>query len=232
MRPAETTATNETAVAIVGAGAAGLSAGASLKRRGIDPVVLDKDDRIGGSWARRYERLRLHTVRRFSGLAYYPIPGWYPRYLAKDMFAEYLEDYARRFELDVRLRQAVRRIAPTDDGGWLLDTPSGRWRTRVVVVATGHYNEPFLPRWPGIDEFEGWLLHSADYRSGGQLAGGNVLVVGIGNSGAEIAADLVEQGAARVAISVRTPPRSSRASCSGSCRSSCSESRARRSPPD
>ncbi len=196
----------QTAIAIIGAGAAGLSAAAALKTRGYEATVFDKDERIGGTWSRRYERLCLHTVRRFSGLAHYAIPSAYPRYVPKDLFAEYLQDYAARFELNVRLGQAVRKVRPLDGSTWALETDSGPWRVRVVIIATGHYNERVLPRWPGVEDFRGRLLHSADYDSGARFAGRRVLVIGIGNSGAEIASDLVEQGAAYVVISVRTSP--------------------------
>jgi cation diffusion facilitator CzcD-associated flavoprotein CzcO len=193
-------------VVIVGAGAAGLSAAAALKRKGIEPTVLDRDDRIGGTWARRYERLHLHTVRRFSGLAHYPIPRAYPRYVHKDAYANYLEQYAEVLQLHVELNCSVRNVRPVD-GGWETVSEQGRrWRSPAVVIATGHYNEAVIPQWPGMDSFAGLILHSRDYVSGRKFAGQAVLVVGIGNSGAEIAADLVEQGASRVAIAVRTPP--------------------------
>jgi len=194
-------------VVVVGAGAAGLSTAGALRRRGIEAVVLERDSRVGGTWTRRYERLRLHTVRRFSGLAHYPIPRRHPRYLPKDAFAQYLRDYAAHLELDVRLEEPVRRIRPADGGpAWEIETDRAQWRAPVVVVATGHYAEPVLPRWPGRERFGGELLHSADYASGSRFAGAKALVVGIGNSGAEIATDLVERGASEVAIAVRTPP--------------------------
>ena len=192
-------------VVIVGAGAAGLSAGAALRHQGVDAVLLDKDDRVGGTWARRYERLHLHTMRRFSGLAHYPMPRAYPKYVPKDLFARYLQDYADHLELNVELNQTVRDVRQ-DDGLWRAETAARTWRSRVVIIATGHYNEPVVPRWPGADEFLGRVLHSVDYRSGRAFAAERVLVIGIGNSGAEIATDLVEQGAAYVAIAVRTPP--------------------------
>jgi putative flavoprotein involved in K+ transport len=201
MPPTETSAD----VVIVGAGAAGLSAGGALRKKGVAAVLLDKDDRVGGTWERRYDRLHLHTVRRFSGLAHYPLPRDYPKYVPKDVFASYLRDYADHFGLNVQLNQEVREVRP-DDGLWRVETASGTWRARVVIVATGHYNEPLVPRWPGEDEFRGRILHSVDYRSGRMFAGQRALVIGIGNSGAEIATDLVEQGAAYVAIAVRTPP--------------------------
>ena len=195
----------ETRVAIVGAGAAGLSTGAALKHVGLEPVLFDSDEQVGGTWARRYDRLHLHTVRRFSGLAHYPIPRTYPGYVPKDMFAAYLQEYADHFGLDVRLGRRVSRVRP-ENGRWLIETDGGNWLANVVVIATGHYNEQKVPDWEGVETFSRRVVHSADYRSGDDFRGERVLVVGIGNSGAEIAADLAEQGASFVAISVRTPP--------------------------
>jgi cation diffusion facilitator CzcD-associated flavoprotein CzcO len=194
-----------TDVVVVGAGAAGLAVAGAMKRRDIDPVVLDRDERVGGTWSRRYDRLHLHTVRSYSGLPHRPIRRSEPRYVSKDAFAEYLADYARTFEVDVRLGQPVRAVQPAN-GLWELETETDTWAARVVVIATGHYNRALRPRWPGVESFGGRLLHSVDYRSGAEFAEQRVLVVGIGNSGAEIAADLVEQGATHVAVSVRTPP--------------------------
>jgi len=195
-------------VVIVGAGPAGLSTAAALSRRGVDALVLDRDDRIGGSWARRYERLHLHTIRHFSGLAHRRIPRSYPRYLSKDEYADYLAGYAERFRLRVSLDESVTAIRPTADAAaeWEIETSRRVLGSEVVIVATGHYTEPRIPPWPGIDEFRGRLLHSAAYQSGREFAGRRALVVGLGNSGAEIATDLVEQGAASVAVAVRTPP--------------------------
>ena len=181
---------------------------ASLQRRGITAVVLDRDTAIGGTWARRYERLHLHTIRRFSGLPYHPIPPTEPRYVPSRRYAAYLSGYAERLGLDVRLGSEVRSVRPEADGapGWRIDTSAGDWRARAVVVATGRHNVPRLPRWPGVDAYQGRLVHSHDYRSGREFAGARALVIGIGNSGAEIATDLVECGASSVAIAVRTPP--------------------------
>lgn len=195
-------------VVIVGAGAAGLSTAAALSRSRIDALVLDRDDRVGGTWARRYERLHLHTIRRFSGLAHHPIPRHYPRYLSKDQYAGYLADYARRFNLRIALDENVTaiRLAGNSDARWEVETSRRRVGARIVILATGHYTTPFIPAWAGVDAFRGRLLHSHDYRSGQEFAGQRALVVGLGNSGAEIATDLVEQGAASVAVAVRTPP--------------------------
>lgn len=189
---------------IAGAGASGLGVAAALTRRGIRPVLLDRDSQIGGTWARRYDRLRLHTVRRFSGLPYHPVPRSQPRYVPTKSYARYLADYARQFELDVRLGQPVRRVR-RDGAGWMVATDR-EWRARAVVIAMGRHNVPRLPEWAGSSDFRGRLLHSHAYANGYMAAGKRVLVIGIGNSGAEIAADLVESGAAQVSIAVRTPP--------------------------
>ncbi|HEU5264951.1 MAG TPA: NAD(P)/FAD-dependent oxidoreductase [Gaiellaceae bacterium] len=194
---------------IVGAGAAGLSTAAALTQRGVDALVLDRSDRIGGSWASRYERLHLHTIRRFSGLAHHGIPGGrYPRYLSKDEYAAYLGEYAERFGLRIALGEEVTSIHALASGPplWEVETARRTIAAEIVIVASGHYAEPRIPDWEGIHEFGGRLLHSAAYRTGREFVGMRALVVGLGNSGAEIATDLVEQGAGSVAVAVRTPP--------------------------
>jgi cation diffusion facilitator CzcD-associated flavoprotein CzcO len=123
----------------------------------------------------------------------------------KDQFAQYLEHYARALDLDVRLRQRVHRVA-RDDGGWRIDAEQASWTARAVVLATGRHRIPTMPTWPGRDTYGGRVLHSGEYRTGAVFAGQRVLIVGLGNSGAEIATDLVEQSASHVAVSVRTRP--------------------------
>jgi putative flavoprotein involved in K+ transport len=194
----------EVAIVVVGAGAAGLSAAAMLTRRGHEPVVLEQDE-IGGRWAGRYDRLHLHTVRRFSGLPDHPLPKRLPRYVSKDDYAAYLADYAAAFGLVVQTGIQVERITPTD-GHWLVRTTGGEYEAAAAIVATGKHNRKRMPEWPGVADFAGEVVHSDDYRSGRPYAGRRALVVGIGNSGAEIATDLVDENAASVAIAVRTPP--------------------------
>lgn len=192
-------------VVVVGGGASGLAVAATLKRRGREPVILESAETVGASWAGRYERLCLHTVRRFSGLPFYPMPRSYPRYVPKDLYAKYLGDYAQQMQLDIRLGRRVEQIHP-QGSTWLVETPQESWVARAVIVATGRHNVPRLPRWEGMEEFAGRIMHSHQYASGREFAGKRALVIGIGNSGAEIAADLVEQRAACVAVSVRTTP--------------------------
>jgi cation diffusion facilitator CzcD-associated flavoprotein CzcO len=196
-------------VVIIGGGAAGLSTAGALKHRGVSAVVLERDTAIGGTWLRRYDRLHLHTFRPWSALAHFPISRAYGRYPSKDQFARYLQEYATHFQLDVRTNCQVTRVtlaARTPQTLWQVESACGTWRTPVVVLATGQYDIPQQPAWPGQETYTGQVIHSVAYRTGRDFAGQRVLVIGAGNSGAEIAADLAEQGAAFVAVSVRTPP--------------------------
>lgn len=198
---------SETSIVIVGGGAAGLTTSGALKMQGLEPLILDKDEQVGGTWARRYERLHLHSVRAFSGLAHYPLPRNLPKYVPKDRFAVYLQDYARHFNLNIVLNCPVHKIRSSGSrGGWLVESEQGTWQCDVVIVATGHYGTPYLPEWEGRERYQGALIHSVDYKTGSHYAGKRVLVIGAGNSGSEIATDLAEQGASHVSISIRTAP--------------------------
>src|SRR5688572_23426763 len=123
-------------IVVIGAGASGLAVGAALGRLGKRPVLLERDARVGGTWDRRYERLCLHTVRRFSGLPYLPMPSSFPRYVPKAMYAQYLRDYARALQLEVRTGQEVECIRRMDGpgGGWLVTTSSNEWQADAVVI--------------------------------------------------------------------------------------------------
>ena len=198
----------ESTIVIVGGGASGLSAAGALQRRGIMAVVLEADEELGGTWARRYDRLHLHTVRGFSGLAHYPIPRRYPKYLSREEFVAYLSEYARHFDLRVVTGCPVQkvRLESVKPATWVAETHRGDWHCRVIVIATGQYRVPILPNWDGREKYRGNLVHSSDYRSAFPYTGKRVLVVGAGNSGTEIATDLAEHGSAHVALSIRTPP--------------------------
>jgi putative flavoprotein involved in K+ transport len=199
----------ESTVVVIGGGAAGLSTAGALSRRGIDAVVLEQDAELGGTWARRYDRLHLHTVRRYSGLAHFPIPHRYPTYLSRDDVVAYLNEYAAHFSLRVVTGATVQKIRSSDaaPARWTVQTAGGEvWGGRVAVIATGQYRQPIVPPWTGREAYAGRLSHSVAYANAVPYAGQRVLVVGAGNSGAEIATDLSDHGAASVAISIRTPP--------------------------
>jgi putative flavoprotein involved in K+ transport len=193
-------------VVVIGAGPAGLAVAACLRRRGIGGVVLERGEGVGQSWRERYDRLHLHTPRVQSRLPGYPIPRRYGRWVARDDLVAYLESYAAHHRIWPRLGVEVQRVDRDDDGRWRLTTSEGERAARAVVVATGYNDRPYLPDWPGRDGFSGTFLHAAAYRNAEPYRGADVLVVGTGNTGAEIAADLAEQGAGRVRLAVRTPP--------------------------
>jgi putative flavoprotein involved in K+ transport len=189
-------------ICVVGAGAAGLACAATLRRAGAEVVVLERDD-VGAAWETRYDCLHLHTARWLSGLPGYGIPRSYGKWPSRDHVVEYLRTYASRHALDVRARCPVERV-DRDGDGWAVRLEGETVAAERVVVATGYSNVPYLPDWPG--RFRGELVHSADYRRGDAYRGRRVLVVGAGNSGAEIAIDVARAGASEVLLSVRTPP--------------------------
>ena len=190
-----------TPVAIIGAGPAGLAVAACLRQAGVDFVLLEKEAQAAPAWRRHYERVHLHTTKRYSSLPFVPFPRDYPRYVPRDLFADYLDAYAQRFDLRPRFGQTVRMI--TRQGrGWHVEATSVALHASHVVIASGYNAEPLMPGFAGADAFRGQRLHSADYRNATPFAGQSVLIVGMGNTGAEIALDLVE-GGARPTISVR-----------------------------
>ncbi|MFL4905023.1 flavin-containing monooxygenase [Streptomyces sp. MMS24-I2-30] len=204
-------------VYVIGAGPGGLAAARALRARGVRAVVLEKADEVGASWRRHYDRLHLHTTRRLSALPGLPIPRRFGRWVARDDMIRYLEKYAEFHELEIVTGVEVSRVERSADGtGWLLRASGGRELTGgAVVVATGFNHTPRVPDWPGLDAYAGEFLHAGEYRNAEPYAGRDVLVVGVGNTGAEIAVDLVEGGAARVRLSVRTPPHIVRRSTAG-----------------
>ncbi|MYY81667.1 MULTISPECIES: NAD(P)/FAD-dependent oxidoreductase [unclassified Streptomyces] len=195
-------------VYVIGGGPGGLAAAAALRARGVRTVVLEKADHVGASWRGHYDRLHLHTTRRLSALPGLPIPRSSGRWVSRDNVVRYLEKYAEHHQLDVVTGVEVTGLERTDDGtGWLLRATGGRELLgSAVVIATGYNHTPHLPDWPGRDTYTGELLHAADYRNPHPFTGKDVLVVGVGNTGAEIAVDLAEGGAARVRLAVRTAP--------------------------
>jgi len=190
---------------VVGAGPAGLAVAAELGRVGIHAIVVDAASEVGSSWAHHYDRLHLHTTRTLSSLPGIVIPRSKGKWVSRDDFRSYLADYASRQALDVKLNTSVTSIDRLPDGHWRVGCGGESVVTPLVVVATGYNHTPELPDWPGRESFTGRIVHSSDYRNPAALEGGSVLVVGPGNSGAEIAADLADAGR-QVWLAVRTPP--------------------------
>ncbi|MGW7524912.1 flavin-containing monooxygenase [Streptomyces sp. NPDC054783] len=204
-------------VYVIGAGPGGLAAAYALRARGIRAVVLEKADHVGASWHRHYDRLHLHTTRPLSALPGLRIPRKFGRWVSRDNVVRYLEKYAEHHELEIVTGVEVFRVERAADGtGWLLHASGGRELTgSAVVVATGYNHTPRVPDWPGLAEYGGEFLHASEYRNAKPFADRDVLVVGVGNTGAEIAVDLVEGGASRVRLAVRTAPHIVRRSTAG-----------------
>ncbi|KAH0923444.1 hypothetical protein HID58_023462 [Brassica napus] len=188
---------------IVGAGPSGLATAACLKEKGITSVLLERSNCIASLWQlKTYDRLSLHLPKQFCELPLMPFPADFPTYPTKQQFIEYLEDYARRFDIRPEFGQTVESAE--------FDEKLGMWRVRSVgkegmteyvcrwlVAATGENAEPVVPRFEGMEKFAatGVVKHTSHYKTGGDFAGKRVLVVGCGNSGMEVCLDLCNFGA-------------------------------------
>jgi len=190
-------------VVIIGAGPAGLATSRELKARGIEHVVLERGTGVGHTWANLYDSLTLHTGKHMSGLPGMRLPRSAPLFVPREQFVDYLRSYADRFALPVRTGWAVTSVERlTGDGDrWRVraGTPNGEREIscRHVVIATGIVANPRIPTIEGADEFEragGKLLHAVRYRAPHEFHGKRVLVVGVGNSGGEIASELAQSG--------------------------------------
>lgn len=181
---------------IVGAGPSGLAVSACLKELGISSLVLEKSDDIASLWRHRtYDRLMLHLPKQFCQLPLFGFPGSFPKYPTKTQFVSYLESYAEHFSIRPRLNQAVER-AEFDGVLWRVKTQERReYVSKWLVVATGENAEPVVPEIPGMEKFEGAVVHTSSYKSGTEFKKQRVLVVGCGNSGMEVSLDLCRHNA-------------------------------------
>jgi putative flavoprotein involved in K+ transport len=174
---------------VIGGGQAGLSVGHHLARRGRRFLILDANQRVGDAWRRRWDSLRLFTPARYDALAALPFPAPAHSFPTKDQVADYLEAYAARFQLPVRTGVRVDRLW-RDDGRFVVATGDRSWAADNVVVAMSTFQVPRVP--PFAAELDPAILqlHSSGYRRPSQLREGPTLVVGAGNSGAEIALEI------------------------------------------
>ena len=190
---------------IIGAGPAGLAMAGQLAHRKLPFTVLEASDYIGVSWRNYYDRLHLHTVKDHSALPHLPYPADYPTYVSRLQFVEYLENYAEHFCIRPLFNQKVTRIIQNPgERNWQVQTTTDTFEAQRVIVATGYNRVPYAPALPGQRNFRGIIWHSHEYRNGAPFRNEHVLVVGMGNTGAELALDLLEYGA-KPFISVRGP---------------------------
>jgi putative flavoprotein involved in K+ transport len=175
---------------VIGGGQAGLSLGYYLRKLGRPFVILDANERIGGSWRTRcWNSLRLFTPARYNGLPGWPFPAPAWSYPTASETADYLEAYAERFELPVRPRTRVTRLTKVD-GRYLVEAGEQRFTADCVVYASGFYGRPSIPEFAGELDPRIVQMHSSEYREPSQLLPGGVLLVGAGNSGADIAMEV------------------------------------------
>jgi putative flavoprotein involved in K+ transport len=178
-----------TGVLVVGGSQAGLTAGYYLKNARIPFLILDAAAGVGDAWRSRWDSLELFTVARYSSLPGLRFPGDPEHFPGKDEVADYLEEYARSFELPVRRRSRATSLEKAD-GGYRVTAGSQTCEADQVIVATGAYQRPHVPELAGRLDGEVTQLHTAEYRNPRQLPPGEVLVVGGANSGAQIAEEL------------------------------------------
>jgi len=203
----------EVPVVIVGAGPAGLATAACLNKYSIPNVVLERHDCHASLWRKRtYDRLKLHLGKDFCNLPHMPFPLDFPTFVPRVDFLRYLDNYVTRFKISIRYTRNVESASVDEEN-------NGKWRVVVkdtttnadevyvadyLVVATGENDEGYVPQIEGLEGFEGEHMHCSQYLNGRHLYGKNVLVVGSGNSGMEIAYDLSTWGA-NTSIVIRGP---------------------------
>ena len=186
---------------IVGAGPSGLATAACLREQGVPFMVLERADCIASLWQKRtYDRLKLHLPKQFCQLPKLPFPEDFPEYPTKKQFIEYLESYARKFEINPRFNECVQCARYDETSGlWRVKTKTStteiEYICRWLVVATGENAECVMPDIGGLGEFKGDVIHACDYKSGEGFRGKKVLVVGCGNSGMELSLDLCNHNA-------------------------------------
>jgi cation diffusion facilitator CzcD-associated flavoprotein CzcO len=193
-------------VLVIGSGPAGLATAAELTARGVRTTVLERGAAVGAAWRGRYDALRFNTSRLHSHLPGARFPRTFGQFPTRDQYVGYLEQYAADRGVAVATGVEVTGVEQGGPRRWRVVTNSGDRDADHLVVATGIFNRPRVPAWPGTSEYGGRLLHSAEYRNPAPFRGQRVLVVGAGSTGMEIAHQLADGGSERVWLSVRTPP--------------------------
>ncbi|GAA4986064.1 NAD(P)/FAD-dependent oxidoreductase [Pseudonocardia tropica] len=187
---------------VIGAGQSGLAAAHALRQTGLAPVVLEAGPEPVGSWPHYYDSLTLFSPARYSSLPGLPFPGDPGRYPHRDEIADYLRRYAAHLDVDIRTRTRVDTITAAP-GGYQIHTGEQTLTAPLVIAATGGFGNPYRPALPGLDAFTGQTLHVADYHRPEQFAGQHVVIVGAGNSAAQIGVELTQH--ARVTLATRVP---------------------------
>ena len=190
---------------IIGAGPGGLAVAWTLKQAGYDPILLDREKIAVSSWNHYYPSLRMNSWRRISHLPGMYLSSEYGPWPMRNDFINYMKKYVQKLDADIRFETEVERVDREDDH-WVVRTSIGDLAADDVIVATGLHRKPWVPDWPGLDEFEGEFLHARSYTDAEPYVGKDVLVVGCGPTGIDIAVEAARTGASRVRLSVRHTP--------------------------
>jgi putative flavoprotein involved in K+ transport len=194
---------NSPDVIVIGAGQSGLAAAHTLSQRGLHAVVLEAGPDPVGSWPHFYDSLTLFSPARHSELPGLPFPGDPDRYPHRDEVVEYLRRFATRIDADIQTGQRVFDVTTEPAGGFVVRTGTRTLTAPLLIAATGGFGNPYRPPLPGLDAFTGEVLHAGRYRSPERFAGQHVVIVGAGNSAAQIAVELARH--ARVTLTTRAP---------------------------
>ena len=176
-------------VIVIGGGQSGLAMGYYLRRSGLSYVILDNQQEAGGAWLHTWKSLRLFSPAQWSSLPGMIMPGGTDNYPTRDEAIDYLKSYENKYNLSVRRPVNVFSVSKIDET-FLLDTSVGTLTTKAVVSSTGSFNNPFIPQYKGVEIFKGQILHSGEYDSPSRFANKSVAIVGEGNSGAQILAEI------------------------------------------
>lgn len=181
----------------------GLASAASLRNKNIDYIIIEKENQAVTPWRNHYDRLHLHTSKRFSHLPFKKFGRKIPRYPNRQQVIEYLDEYQKEFDISPLFY--TKAISARREGeSWVTETSNGVFESKYLIMATGAYGKPRPIHFSGLETFTGRILHSYEYKSGKEFQGQHVLVVGFGNSACEIAIDLYEEGSIPT-MSVRSP---------------------------
>lgn len=186
----------ESTTLIIGAGPAGLAVAARLAKARLPYELVEQNDNIASSWHNHYDRLHLHTVKSQSNLPYIDFPEHYPQYVSRKQLVDYYENYANHFNIKPHFNTKVIAVRKSNNS-WHIECENEKtFDVQNIVVATGLNRIPKIPYWKGQEEFEGEIIHASKYKNAIPFKGKKVLVVGMGNTGAEIALDLAENNVA------------------------------------
>jgi putative flavoprotein involved in K+ transport len=185
---------------VIGGGQAGLAVGYHLQKEGLQFLILDASDEVGGSWPRYYDNLKLFSPARFSSLPGMKFPGDPDGYPKRDEVIHYLQEYRTKFQLPIRANQRVAAVERDTEGFAVRSMAGDTFHATTIINASGSFHNPYTPTIPGQEIFQGRTIHSSEYRSPDPFRDQRVVVVGRGNSAVQIGVELAEVSKTSLAV--------------------------------